>query len=103
MPSLIKNHDCPGYATLGDVFNISAASSFDVSNISIVATSGQIGEAADYSPFHPSGASNEQFGGGHAEQFELALKNIEKSLSAARPDLSPQELWEGVFNSHLSQ
>ncbi|ETS87905.1 hypothetical protein PFICI_01733 [Pestalotiopsis fici W106-1] len=98
MPSFIKNHDYPGYATLGDVFNISAASSFEVSNTCIVATSGQIGEAADYSPFEPSGANNEQFSGGHAEQFELALKNIEKSLSAAQPSLSPQELWEGVFN-----
>ena len=98
MSSIIKNHDYPGYETLGDVFNISAAASFETSDVAIVATSGQIGESADYSPFQPSGANNEQFSGGHAAQFELALKNIEKSLSAAQPKLSSRELWEGVFN-----
>lgn len=98
MPSIISNHDYPGYATLGDVFNISAAASFQTKNATIVATSGQIGESADYSPFEPSGANNEQFGGGHAAQFEVAFKNIEKSLAAAQPKLSGEELWEGVFN-----
>ncbi|KAJ9651234.1 hypothetical protein H2198_009489 [Neophaeococcomyces mojaviensis] len=98
MPSIIRNHDYPGYATLGDVFNISAAVSFSAANATIVATSGQIGESADYSPFNPSGADNEQFAGGHAQQFEFALKNIEKSLAAAQPKLSSRELWEGVVN-----
>lgn len=95
------SHQEPRLPRLCDIrrcFNISAASSFELSNTVIVATSGQIGEAADYSPFHPSGTNNEQFSGGHAEQFELAFKNIEKSLLAAQPNLSSQELWEGVFN-----
>lgn len=95
---MIGNHDYPGYATLGDVFNISAAASFSMANTTIVATSGQICESADYSPFKPSGAKGEQFAGGHAEQFGVAMKNIEKSLAAAQPSLSPRELWEGVFN-----
>ena len=98
MTSIIRNYDYPGYATLGDVFNISAAASFASGDVDIVATSGQIGESADYSPFSPSGAAGEQFDGGHAKQFEVALTNIEKSLAAARPDLTPQQLWEGVFN-----
>lgn len=98
MPSIIGNHDYPGYAVLGDVFNISAASSFSAAGATIVATSGQIGESADYSPFNPAGANGEQFDGGHAQQFEVALKNIEKSLAAAQPKLSSRELWEGIFN-----
>lgn len=98
MPSIIGNHDYPGYATLGDVFNISAAASLPVANTTIVATSGQIGESSDYSPFSPNGSKGEQFEGGHAQQFEIALKNIEKSLAAAQPQLSSRELWEGVFN-----
>jgi enamine deaminase RidA (YjgF/YER057c/UK114 family) len=99
MSALVKNHDYPGYEALGDVFNISAATSFKLyRDVTIVATSGQIGEAADYSPFQPNGANNEQFNGGHAAQFELALKNIEKSLAAAQPHLSSRELWGGVFN-----
>lgn len=99
MPTVVKNHDYPGYEALGDVFNISAATSFKLSqDVTIVATSGQIGEAASYSPFQPGGANNEQFKGGHAAQFEVALKNIERSLAAAQPHLSSRELWEGVFN-----
>ena len=98
MPSIIANHDYTGYATLGDVFNISAAASFSTRNTTIVATSGQIGESNDYSPFDPSGANGEQFAGGHAAQFETALMNIEKSLAAAQPNMKPRELWEGVFN-----
>lgn len=98
MASIIQNHDYPGYAALGDVFNISASASFTLEDKTIVATSGQIGESSDYSPFRPSGANGEQFDGGHAQQFEIALTNIGKSLAAARPDLSARQLWEGIFN-----
>lgn len=95
----IQNHDYPGYSTLGDVFNISAAASFHLtSKTRIVATSGQIGEASDYSPFHPSGADGSSFSGTHPQQFEVAMHNIQKSLAAASPHLTPTELWEGVFN-----
>lgn len=94
----VSNHDYPGYAVLGNVFNISAAASFQSKNARIVATSGQIGEAGDYSPFSPNGVDGEQFSGGHASQFDVAMHNIQKSLAAASPDLSPTELWEGVFN-----
>jgi hypothetical protein len=52
MPIVVKNHDYPGYEALGNVFNISTATSFKLSqDVTIVATSGQIGEAASYSPF----------------------------------------------------
>lgn len=94
----VSNHDYPGYEVLGNVFNISAAASFQSKNARIVATSGQIGEAGDYSPFMPSGVDGEQFSGGHAAQFDVAMHNIQKSLAAASPDLSPTELWEGIFN-----
>ncbi|KAK4942001.1 hypothetical protein LTR10_018182 [Elasticomyces elasticus] len=96
--AFIKNHDYPGYEVLGNVFNISAAASFQAKNARIVATSGQIGEASDYSPFTPNGANGQQFEGGHAKQFDVAMHNIQKSLAAASPHLSPTELWEGVFN-----
>lgn len=96
--ALIKNHDFPGYETLGNVFNISAAASFETKNTRNVATSGQIGEASDYSPFNPNGADGSQFSGGHASQFDIAMHNIEKSLAAASPDLSQEQLWNGVFN-----
>lgn len=96
--SLVKNHDYPGYEILGNVFNISAAASFQAGNIRIVATSGQIGEASDYSPFSPDGVDGQQFEGGHAKQFDVAMHNIQKSLAAASPDLSPEQLWAGVFN-----
>ena len=98
MASVVQNHDYPGYATLGDVFNISAAASFTVGSTTIVATAGQIGESDDYSPFKPSGVNGEQFSGGHAQQFEVALMNIEKALAAAQPHLKPRQLWEGIFN-----
>lgn len=94
----VENHDYPGYEVLGNVFNISAAASFQGKDARIVATSGQIGESGDYSPFAPSGADGQQFAGGHAQQFDVAMYNIEKSLAAASPDLSPTELWEGIFN-----
>lgn len=63
-----------------------------------MATSGQVGESDEYSPFSPSGVDGEQFEGGHAQQIEIAFKNIEKSLAAAQPKLSSTELWEGIFN-----
>lgn len=96
--AFVQNHDYPGYEVLGNVFNISAAASFQGKNARIVATSGQIGEASDYSPFAPNGADGEQFDGGHAKQFDVAMYNIQKSLAAASPSLSPEQLWAGVFN-----
>ncbi|KAK5057850.1 hypothetical protein LTR84_011851 [Exophiala bonariae] len=96
--AFVKNHDYPGYASLGDVFNISSAVSFHGKNARIVATSGQIGEASDYSPFTPNGTDGQQFGGGHSQQFDIAMHNIQKSLAAASPHLSVTELWEGVYN-----
>lgn len=96
--AFVKNHDYKGYEILGNVFNISAAASFEAKDARIVATSGQIGEAADYSPFKPDGEDGQQFSGGHAEQFDVAMHNIEKSLAAANPDLSSEQLWGGVFN-----
>ncbi|GAM88168.1 hypothetical protein ANO11243_061990 [Dothideomycetidae sp. 11243] len=98
MTSIVKNHDYPGYETIGNVFNISAAASFETGRARVVATSGQIGEASDYSPFTPNGVDGKQFDGGHAQQFDVAMHNIQKSLAAASPALSTDELWEGVFN-----
>jgi enamine deaminase RidA (YjgF/YER057c/UK114 family) len=96
--TFVQNHNYPGYEVLGDVFNISAAASFEVQKARVVATSGQIGEASDYSPFTPNGVDGKQFEGGHARQFDVAMHNIQKSLAAASPNLNPQQLWEGVFN-----
>jgi enamine deaminase RidA (YjgF/YER057c/UK114 family) len=89
-PSVVSNHNYPGYEALGDVFNISAAVSIPATS-RIVATSGQIGNETPDSvtPYSPS----------HEVQFEIAMQNIEKSLAAASPHISDvRELWEGVYN-----
>lgn len=98
MASIISNHNYPGLETLSDVFNLSAVASITLGNTTIVACSGQVGESNEYSPYNPSGVNGEQFSGGHTQQFEIALTNVEKALAAARPDLGPRQLWEDIFN-----
>lgn len=87
--SAVSKFDYDGYSILGNKFSISAATSIPA-NSRIVCTSGQIADA----PLDPSFA----YAPTHTEQFEIAMANIEKSLQAASPTLSRQELWGGVFN-----
>ncbi len=70
--AFIKDHDYLGYEILGNVFNISAAASFESENARIVATSGQVGDISDYSSFSPNGTDGQQFKGGHVKQFDAA-------------------------------
>jgi len=86
-PSVVSNFQYPEHERLGDLFNISAATSIPAT-ARIVATSGQIAAEAE-----------SEFTGGHVEQFESSLQNIEKSLAAASPHVTDvRELWEGVYN-----
>ncbi|EXJ57390.1 hypothetical protein A1O7_07737 [Cladophialophora yegresii CBS 114405] len=96
--SFVKSHFYPGAETLAEVFSCSSSSSFPVKGARIVAVGGQIGESAEYSPFTPDGADGSQFEGGHAQQFEVAMHNVERALAAASPHLTAEELWAGVFN-----
>jgi hypothetical protein len=59
-------HGCnyPGYVEVANAFNMSAAVSFQ-SNVRIVATSGQVAD------------DHELPWGGHVEQFEKAMRNVE--------------------------
>ncbi|KAL2793099.1 hypothetical protein BJX66DRAFT_339158 [Aspergillus keveii] len=83
--SAVSSYNYPGYEQLGDIFNISAAVSIP-SNARIVATSGQIAD------------NHDPLWGTHAEQFEKAMVNIERSLAAASPHITDsRDLWEGVF------
>ena len=86
--SVVKNHDFPGFEQLGNIFNISAATSIPA-DARIVATSGQIAD------------NTEPMWGTHAdaEQFEKSMINIQRALAAASPHITdPRQLWEGIFN-----
>ncbi|KPI44193.1 uncharacterized protein AB675_6333 [Cyphellophora attinorum] len=97
MSSIIGNHDYPGYEAVGDVFNMSAATSFAARDAIIVTTSGQMGASDEESSSNTSKTASNECQGDHANQFEIALKKIERSLAAAQPKRSPRQLWEGVF------
>ncbi|PWY63979.1 hypothetical protein BO83DRAFT_431370 [Aspergillus eucalypticola CBS 122712] len=84
MPT-VTSYNYPGYEELGKIFNISAAVSIP-SDARIVATSGQIAD------------NHDPLWGTHAEQFEKAMINIQRSLAAASPHITDtRQLWEGVF------
>lgn len=84
----ISNHDYPGYEQLGNIFNISSSVSIS-GPVRTVFTSGQIAD-------DPIGGT--PYAKTHGEQFSVAMANIEKSLQAASPNLSSEQLWAGVVN-----
>jgi enamine deaminase RidA (YjgF/YER057c/UK114 family) len=76
----------PDYVEVANAFNMSTAVSFQ-SNVQIVATSGQVAD------------DHEVPWSCHLEQFEKALRNVEKALAEASPYVADRRsLWAGVYN-----
>ncbi|KAK5213496.1 hypothetical protein LTR41_001075 [Exophiala xenobiotica] len=82
----VQGFNYDGYEEVAEKYGLSAAVSVQLSGTRLITTSGHVG-------MDESG----QIAQSLRAQMTLAFKNVEKSILAVEPSLTPAEVWKSVY------